>query len=387
MKFLHLSDLHLGKRANEFSLLEDQDYILRKILYVVDAELPDAVLIAGDIYDKAVPSAEAVQLFDDFLTLLAGRRFDGKTISVFVISGNHDSPERLAFGSRLMDGSGVYISPVYNGDVVPVSMEDAFGPVYVYLLPFVKPVHVRAALRDTEEAETIQSYTDAVRTAIARMNVDPAVRNILVTHQFVTGAARSDSEDISVGGADNVDVSAFDGFDYVALGHLHGPQSVGRETVRYCGTPLKYSFSEASHEKSVTVVELGTKGNVSIRTVPLVPRRDMRELRGTYDALTYRKNYEGTAVDDYLRITLTDEEDIPDAAGKLRVIYPNIMELRYDNKRTRGNGQLEEIEDRERLSPLDLFSAFYEKQNNQPMSGGQTAFVRELMEEIWEGAL
>ena len=387
MKFLHLSDLHLGKRVNEYNMLDDQDYILRKILSIVDEETPNAVLIAGDIYDKPIPSAEAVQLFDDFLTRLAGRRFNGRNLAVFAISGNHDSPERLAFGSRLMNGSGVHISPVYHGNVVPVIMEDDFGPVHVYLLPFVKPAHVRSALRDTEEAEAIQTYTDAVRAAISHMDVDKSARNVLVTHQFVTGAARSDSEDISVGGADNVDGSVFEGFDYVALGHLHGPQSVGRETIRYCGTPLKYSFSEVKHEKSVTVVELAEKGNLSIRTVPLVPRHDMRELRGTYDELTCKKNYQGTAVDDYLRITLTDEEDIPNAMGKLRVIYHNLMELKYDNLRTRGGGQLDTIENMDRLSPPDLFAAFYEKQNNQPLSGEQSAYVRELMEDIWEGAL
>ena len=384
MKLLHLSDLHLGKRIKEFNMLEDQDYILRKILSVADAEAPDAALIAGDIYDKPTPSAEAVRLFDDFLTRLSRRR-----LRVFVISGNHDSPERLSFGARLMEGSGVYFSPVYDGATAPIELSDAYGPVYVHMLPFVKPGHVRAALREAspEEAEAIQSYTDAVSAAIARMNVNPEARNVLITHQFVTGAERSESEDISVGGADNVDGAVFDAFDYVALGHLHGPQRAGRETLRYCGSPLKYSFSEANQEKSVTIAELGAKGEVSVRTVPLIPKRDMRELRGTYDELTLKRNYEGTATDDYLHITLTDEEDIPDAMGKLQVIYPNLMRLDYDNRRTRSDRQLEAAEDMERQSPLDLFAEFYEKRNNQPMSEQQSQYVRELMESIWEGAL
>ena len=216
------------------------------------------------------------------------------------------------------------------------------------------------------------------------MNVDPKARNILITHQFVTGAERSESEDISVGGADNVDGTVFDAFDYVALGHLHGPQRVGRETVRYCGSPLKYSFSEARQEKSVTVVEMGPKGAVSVRTVPLIPKHDLRELRGTYEELTLKRNYEGTARDDYLHITLTDEEDIPDAMGKLRVIYPNLMNLDYDNRRTRSNRQLEAAEDVERQSPAELFAEFYEKQNNQPLSEKQAKYVMELMESIWE---
>lgn len=387
MKLLHLSDLHLGKRVKEYSMLEEQDYILKKILSIVDEEAPEAVLIAGDVYDKSTPGTEAVRLFDDFLTRLSRRRFDGRQLYIFIISGNHDSPERLTFGSRLMKGSGVYFSPVYDGTTEPVELSDAYGGVYVYMLPFVKPAHVRAAIREEapEDAEAVRSYTDAIRAAIARMNVDPKARNILMTHQFVTGAARSESEDISVGGADNVDGAVFDAFDYVALGHLHGPQRVGRETVRYCGSPLKYSFSEARQEKSVTVVEMGPKGAVSVRTVPLIPKHDLRELRGTYEELTLKRNYEGTAKDDYLHITLTDEEDIPDAMGKLRVIYPNLMNLDYDNRRTRSNRQLEAAEDVERQSPADLFAEFYEKQNNQPLSEKQEKYVMELMESIWEG--
>lgn len=328
MKLIHLSDLHLGKRVNGFSMLEDQQYILTEILRLIDTEQPEVVLIAGDVYDKSVPSAEAVALLDDFLVCLSKRK-----LQVFIISGNHDSPERMAFGGRLMGRSGVHIAPVYGGRVEPFTLADAHGPVYFYLLPFVKPAHVRRFFPEEE----IVSYTDALSTAIGAMQVDPAQRNVLVTHQFVTGAARCDSEDISVGGADNVDVSVFDPFDYVALGHLHGPQKVGRETVRYCGTPLKYSFSESRHQKSVTVVELGEKGSVALRTAPLTPMRDMVELRGAYNELTFRGFYEGTNDREcYAHITLTDEDDIPGAVAKLRVIYPYLMKLDYDNKRTQA---------------------------------------------------
>lgn len=378
MKFIHLSDLHLGKRVCEFSMLEDQKYILTQILNIIREEQPDAVLLAGDIYDKSVPSAEAVQLFDEFLYRLSG---EGQ--QVFVISGNHDSPERLSFGGRLMEGSGIHIAPVYDGHVKPFVLEDDFGPVGLYLLPFVKPAQVRKYFPDRE----IVSYTDAVRTALEEMQPDPSQRNVLVTHQFVTGASRSDSEEISVGGTDNVDASVFAGFDYVALGHIHGPQNVGKaergSRIRYCGTPLKYSFSEAGHEKSVTAAELGQDGSLTVRTIPLTPLRDLREIRGTYLELTARQFYEGTNRSDYLHVTLTDEEDVPDAMGKLRVIYPNLMKLDYDNRRTRAGSQPLDTEHAEQKSPLELFSEFYEKQNSQPMGDEQLAFCRELIEKIW----
>ena len=375
MKLIHLSDLHLGKRVNEFSMLEDQQYILTEILQIIDREKPDGVMIAGDVYDKSVPSADAVALLDDFLVRLAKR-----DLQVFLISGNHDSPERMAFGGRLMAQSGVHLAPVYDGKVSPITLTDNYGPVNLYLLPFLKPAHVRRCFPERE----ILTYTDALAAAIEAMGVDPAQRNVLVTHQFVTGAARCDSEEISVGGTDNVDVSVFEPFDYVALGHIHGPQQVGRETVRYCGTPLKYSFSEAKHQKSVTVVELGEKGAVSVRTVPLTPMRDLAELRGTYEELTFRGFYQGTSYPrDYVHITLTDEEDIPDAVSKLRIIYPNLMKLDYDNKRTRAGIVLERAEDQQR-SPLELLEEFYEKQNGQPMGEEQRAFAKNLMERIWE---
>lgn len=377
MKFLHLSDLHIGKRVNEFSMLEDQEYILTKIINIIDNEKPDAVVIAGDVYDKSVPSAEAVQLFDDFLCRLAQRK-----LQVFVISGNHDSAERMAFGGRLMDVSGVHMSPVYNGKVEAISLDDEFGRVNFFMLPFVKPANVRRFFEDAE----IESYTDAVRVAVENMNVNADERNVIVTHQFVTGAEKCESEEISVGGSDNVDASVLDCFDYVALGHIHGPQNIGSERVRYCGTPLKYSFSEAKHKKSVTVVEIGEKGSLKIRTVTLEPKRDLRQIKGTYAEITLKDNYINTNTDDYMHITLTDEEDIPDAIGKLRVIYPNLMKLDYDNKRTRSSAKLDIIENIEQRSPLDLFAEFYEKQNNQPMTDEQSEFISTLIESIWEGS-
>ena len=374
MKFIHLSDLHLGKRVNEFSMIEDQKYILLQTINIIDDEKPDAVIIAGDIYDKSIPSEEAMLLFDDFLLRLSKRN-----ISVFVISGNHDSSVRLSDHSKLVVNQGIYLSPVYDGTLKPVSMEDEYGEINVYMLPFIKPVVVKQYFGDEE----ILSYTDAVRVAIKHMNVDCNKRNVLVAHQFVLGAATCESEEHIVGGLDSVSSDVFDCFDYVALGHIHGKQYIGRETVRYCGTLLKYSFSEKNHVKSVTVVDIKEKGNIEVREVMLAPRRDLREIKGSYEDITNRKNYEGTNVDDYVHIVLTDEEDVIDAIGKLRTIYPNIMKLSYDNKRTRENNVLTEAGAIEEKSPLELFEDFYSMQNNVSMSPWQTDYVKELIEEIW----
>ncbi len=376
MKFIHLSDLHLGKRVNEYSMLEDQEYILAQILDIIDRVGAEAVMIAGDVYDKSVPSAEAVELFDDFLVKLSLRN-----LPTFVISGNHDSPERLAFGGRLMTEAKIYLSPVYNGEVSPITLQDETGELCVYLLPFIKPAHVRRYFPDRE----INSYTDALQTVIDNMNVDSSKRNILVTHQFVTGADRTESEEISVGGTDNVDVSVFSGFDYVALGHIHRAQKCSSEMVRYSGTPLKYSFSEANDKKGVTIVNLGEKGNVDLDFVELVPLRDMQEIRGSYSELMARDFYEGTSYpDDYMHITLTDEEDVPDAIGRLRVVYKNLMKLDYDNTRTRTDSQVDRAFDEETKTPLQLFSELYTLQNNSELSEIQLGFMQELIEEIWE---
>lgn len=286
----------------------------------------------------------------------------------------------MSFGSRLMDQSGMHIAQVYNGAIVPFTMKDDYGILNVYMLPFVKPAHVKKFFN-----ENIDSYTDAMQVAIAQMNVDQGVRNILITHQFVTGASRSESEDIFVGGSDNVDVSVFDGFDYVALGHIHSPQNCSSKKVRYCGTPLKYSFSETNDKKSVTVVEFAEKGKLDVKTVPLTPMHDMVEIKGKYNEITLKSFYENTSYqEDYIHITLTDEEDIVDAIGKLRTIYHNLMKLDYDNKRTRGVSRVDGTADIETMKPIELFSDFYELQNNQPMSGEQKAFVEGLIEQVWE---
>ena len=372
---MHLSDLHLGKRVNEFSMLEDQVYIINKIISIIDDKKPDGIILAGDIYDKPIPPAEAVELFDDFLYKLSQRN-----IKVFIISGNHDSAERIAFGSRLFDKSGIYLSPVYDGKISPIELNDDYGKINIYMLPFIKPVHVRRFFPDEE----ISSYTDAVSTVIKNMNMDNDIRNILITHQFVTGSSRTESEDISVGGSDNVDSIVFKDFDYVALGHIHRSQSCGSEYIRYCGTPLKYSFSEANDTKSITLLDINEKGNIKLDFIPLTPLRDMVEIKGTYNDLMLKSFYENTTLqEDYVHITLTDEEDIPDVITKLRVVYKNIMKLDYDNNRTRSISEISLINDMESKSPLELFDIFYESRNGQYLSDVQRDFMENIIEDIW----
>ena len=395
MKFFHTADLHIGKYICEHSMLDDQKFILDEFLKLVEREKPDAIFLAGDIYDKSVPSAEAVAVLDDFLVRLS------KTHSkVFVLSGNHDSAERIAFGGRLMENQGVFVSPVYTGKIEPVTLKDEYGEIDIWMLPFVRPAAVRATLASNEERENIVDYTSAIAAAIAQMHFTDGRRNILLAHQFVTGAERSDSEE-NVGGLDNVDASVFAPFDYVALGHIHKPQNVAKDEtgtprVRYSGTPLKYSLSEACHKKTLTAAELGAtpvnasgKAILHLQEIPLEPLHDLRELRGTFAELISqeirtRLVAEGKKLDDYIYVKLTDENDIPDAAQKLRGIYPNLMSLEYDNERTRRESIPLNLEHAERKSPLQLFGEFFSEMNGREMNGEENEFVQNLIGEIWE---
>ena len=376
MKFIHLSDLHIGKRVYEYSLLEDQAYILEEILKITEEEKPDAAFLAGDIYDKSVPSAEAVALFDDFLVKLKAL-----VPEIFIVSGNHDSAARVAFGGRIMDKSGIHISPVYDGRIEPVTLETGEESVNIYLLPYIKPVQVKHCFPEEE----INSFSDALKLVIRQMNVDTDSRNILVAHLCVTGAERAESEELYIGGAEDVSAELFEPFDYTALGHIHRPQNISR-TVRYCGTPLKYSFSEAKDRKSVTVGELHEDGVVSIKTVPLIPKRDMVEIRGTYEEVTARDFYADTSLtEDYVHVILTDEEDIPNAAAKLSVIYHGFMKLDYDNKRTRQGGfDFAQQTDLSEKTPFDLFADLYEKQNGGPMDKEQAEMISSMIEKLQE---
>ena len=384
MKVLHISDLHIGKRVNGMSMLDDQRYILRQILDIAEKRQVSVLLIAGDVYDKASPSAEAVTVFDAFLTdaVAAGLR-------VLAIPGNHDSAERIAYAQGLLEKQGVCLPPVYAGEVERVELEDEHGPVEFWLLPFLKPGDVRRFFPDEEIGD---DYSAALRAVLGACAIDQGKRNVVLSHQLVTayGTApdRADDE-IKLGGMDNVDVSVYDAFDYVALGHVHRPQRVGRDTVRYSGSPLKYSFSEARYDKSAALIELGEKkpGDdvgecVSFELIPLVPLHDVREVRGTLaDVLAM-----GTAHDasqDYLHITLSDEHPQLDAMAKIHEVFPNAMMLDYDNVTVLiDRPQTQLTADPDSMDTLDLFSAFYESQVGNPLDNEQRDFARKLIAKV-----
>ena len=374
MKFLHLGDLHLGKRVYGYSMLDDQRFALEQVVRMAAQHQADAVVIAGDIYDKTVPSGEAVSLFDWFFTQLCERN-----ITVLAVSGNHDSGERLDFGKTLLSQQGMHLIGTFDGTVASVTLTDREQcRVQFHLLPWLRPMEWRETMQ--LEQGTQQCVMEA---ALARTQWEHGTRHVLVAHTFVTvGGAmpeQSDSEIVPVGGVDAVDAALFDAYDYVALGHIHRPQRLGRDSVRYCGSLLKYSFSEAGQEKSITVVELKEKGSVDLRTIPLKPLHDLRKIRGTYLEVTAKSFYENRDCEDYLQVTLTDEEDVPDGMAKLRTIYPNLMRLEYDNKRTRSNAEVRAAERVEEKSELELFQEFYELQNNQSMTEVQEQFVEELL--------
>lgn len=376
MKLLHLGDLHLGKRVCELSMLDDQAYILEQIVSMVRTQGVDAVLVAGDVYDRPAPPPEAVALLDDFLTAL-----EGLSVPCLMIPGNHDSDERLAFGARLLGGVGVHLAPVFDGTLHTVTLEDAWGAVQFTLLPFVRPAQVRRYYPAVAPGD----YEGAVRAVLEHVPRADGARHVLLAHQFVTAGGRtptrSDSELAAVGTLDHVDVSVFDGFDYVALGHIHGPQRAGRDTVRYAGSPLKYSFSEARHKKSVPLVTLGAKGEVDIALLLLTPRRDLREIRGALRDILDPAAWQGTNTDDYLHITLTDDA-VMDAMHKVRAVYPNTLRLDFASA-------LDAMHDMPVLAgqpvqrdPLALFSEFYTLQNGEAMDAGMLAAARGLLDEI-----
>lgn len=372
MKFFHLSDLHLGKRLNKFSLIDDQRFVLEQVLAYMDEEKPDAVIIAGDVYDKSIPSAEAVQLFDFFLVEIAKRK-----ITTLVVSGNHDSAERNAFGAQLMQLSGVYLSPIFDGKPQKVTLHDENGNVNFYLLPFLKTIQVTHAFPD----QNISDITSAMQTIISNMEINRNERNVLIAHQFVAGGEICDSEEIFIGGSDNVSAQIFMPFDYVALGHLHKAQFVDNQKIRYSGTLLKYSFSEICHHKSFTVVELKEKENLNIRTIPITPKYDLREIKGNFFDLI---EVEDNSPNDYLLVTLTDEDEVPDVLAKLREKYPNIMHLRYDNSRTQQTQTIEQGAEVEKKLPLELFADFFQIQNGRELSPEQYQLVEKLIKSIWE---
>ena len=375
MRFLHLADLHIGKRVNGFSMIEDQKFVFEQVYNVIENEKIDGIIMAGDIYDKPVPSAEAVKLFDEMLTRLVSIN-----LPIFVISGNHDSAERIGFGSDILSVAKVYMSRVYNGNLQKIELEDDYGKINVYLLPFIKPATVKNIYKEAE----IKDYDEALAYVLSQEKIDETKRNVIVSHQFVTGAMRSESEEVSVGGLDNVSVENYKAFDYVALGHIHRAQQMGRESARYAGTLLKYSFSEEKHNKSMTIVDLKEKGNIEIKEIPVKPLHDLKTIKGKLSKITSEEFYKELKKEDYYRAVLTDEDDILNAIGKLKSIYPNLMSMEYDNTRTRSYSVVDNVETGEAKSPLDYFEEFFEKQNGRKMSEKQRDYLLEILGEARE---
>lgn len=382
MKFIHLSDLHLGKRIHEMSMYADQKYIIEKITEIIACEKPDAVLIAGDIYDRAQPSGEAMRILDDFLVELSDMG-----VEVFAISGNHDSADRISFGSRLMDRSGIHMSTAFDGSLQKHVFRDKYGDVNIYMLPFIKPINVRAFHDEIERDD----YTGAIREVIGAANggsgIDRTQRNILIAHQYVTGAERSDSEE-QIGGLENADAKVFADFDYTALGHLHRPQEAesgsSDAVIRYCGTPLKYSFSEINDRKSVTIVEIGKKGKTDIKTTELKPLHEMRQIKGTFDEIMHKTFWEGTDYPDaYVSITLTDQDIIPDAVRKLRSVYHNILEMKYEKDFAAQTDTAAGTETNDK-TPMEIFEEFFHQAVGRPLTDVMRRFIKEKMDKVGE---
>lgn len=374
MKIMHLGDLHIGKSVNGFSMIEDQLYILSQIERIAQQNKVDALLISGDVYDKSLPSAEAVTVFDKFLTDMS------RTVSyIFIISGNHDSAERLSFASGLMGKSNVFIARKFSGTVEKVTLEDEHGALNVYMLPFIKPVDVRVVM----DRDDIKTYNDAVRAAVEGITPDSSERNIIMAHQFITNAKTGGSENLTVGGLENVDGEIFEDFDYAALGHIHRPQKV-TDKIRYSGSILKYSASEAGSEKSVPIIDMGEKGNIRISFCPLVPLRDMVEIKGEYDTLMSSEYYKDINRDNYIVAKLTDKLPVPDAFAKLRSVYNNIMSISY----TCQEAAAAETASEEPLSvstdPVELVKQFYQEMYGDEMDGEREKIITDILEEIKE---
>lgn len=375
MKFIHIADLHLGKSLHGFNLNDDQDFILSQIANIAQENHVDAVVIAGDVFDKGVASVEAIRLLRKFLNNLVQNK-----IKVFLISGNHDSAERLTFGAEFMSDKGIYFSKIYDGIIEPVTLNDEHGKIYFYLLPFIKPVIVKQIFAE----EKIESYEDAVRCAVAHMNINTDERNVMIAHQNIMNAEHCESEETVIGGLDAVSAACFEAFDYTALGHLHKCQEVGKN-IWYSGTPLKYSISELNHEKTLQLVELNEKGKIAINKIQLKPKRDIRQIRGKLEQIIKMSKDDPNNPEDFIDIILTDEHEVVDAIYTLRSFYPNIIQMSYDNATTQNQAQFDEIDVSKKISPLEIFDEFYENYAGSPMSDNQRDYMKSLIESIWEG--
>lgn len=380
MKIVHLADLHLGKILQEQSLIEDQEYMLKEIINIIKAEKVQVLLISGDVYDRSVPPTEAVNLLDSFFKILIKEL----KIKVFIISGNHDSKDRLGFGNKIFEDEGLYIESKYTGTLKKVKLEDEYGPLNIYMLPFIKPVEVKKFFEEDLE----NNYDLAINKIIEKEEINETERNIIMVHQFVTAGnvkpERTESEVLSLGGIENVDVSNFESFDYVAIGHVHRPQKIGRDTARYAGTILKYSFSEINHNKSIPIIDIKEKGNITINLLPLKPLRDMREIKGPIEELIKEENYKEGNLEDYIKAIITNEEPVYDAIGKIKKIYPNTLKLEIQNSKTINSNTEQNInlEEVKKKSELELFSDFYKLQNNLDLNEKQKEIVKNIISEV-----
>ncbi|MDR0696335.1 MAG: exonuclease SbcCD subunit D [Christensenellaceae bacterium] len=373
MKFFHIADLHLGKTLNGFSMFNVQDDILNKIVSLAKENDIQSLIIAGDVYDKTIPTIEGIQLLERFLVMLNQIK-----INVFIITGNHDSIDRVGFASELLKNSNIHIAKQYSGNITPILLNDEYGEIKVWMLPYIKPANVRKFF-DFE----LSTYADAVSAILNSLDINVQDRNIFIGHQCVSGAMRCNIEDILYDEGKLIDPEIFSVFDYVALGDNHRAQYMFKETIRYSGSPLKYSFNEVNYEKSVTMMEIKKKNEVLIKELPLIPLLDLREIRGCYKDIMKLENYKNTNVNDYVRVILTDEEDIPDAISKIRTVYPNIMRLEYENKRTSKIIDTEPVKTTEKREPLQQFDELYQKQIGHSMSDEQENYVKKLFNEIW----
>ena len=376
MRFIHLSDLHIGKSVNGFSMLDEQRHVFGQIYEYIESRKADVVIIAGDVYDRAVPGVEAVKLFDYFLTELARLK-----VTVMIVSGNHDSPERLSFARKLLSRRNIYICGEYDGTLRYVTLQDEYGNICFWLLPFIKPSSVNGLFPGKE----IESYGDALAAVLETGKIDLNIRNVLISHQYYTpegvSLIRSESELSPIGGLDAIDSGLLRHFDYVALGHLHKSQKAGHDHIRYAGSPVKYSFSECRHEKSVLLAEMHEKGALSIEALPLKPLRDMRKIKGKLDALLNEEAAFQAKRDDYLHVILTDEEELVDPMGKIRSVYPNVMSLEFENSRTSIDLAAVSSEgDPVKLSTYDLFCEFFMDIQGCVMSDEQAAIIKDILE-------
>ena len=374
MILAHISDLHLGKSLHNYSLIEDQDYILEEIAGILVEKKVDVLIIAGDVYDKNVAPEAGLKVLRKFLNRLVEAK-----IKVLIISGNHDSAERLTFGAEFMTEKGIYFSKVYDGQIEPVVFTDEHGPVNFYLLPFVKPSTVQHYF----EEEKIESWNDALRCAVEHMQVNYSERNVIVAHQNIMNAERCDSEETIIGGQDAVSDEIFKDFDYTALGHIHRQQKIGKYNVMFCGTPLKYSTSEFEHKKVMPLITLGEKGKVDIELLPLVPKRDLRKITGTLDEIMTAANTDPYNHEDFIDIVLTDENEVMDAISTLRTVYPNVLKISYDNMASRAAENVERLGAVDKKNPFEIFEAFFNSRRGRDMDEDEKEYVHSLIEKIW----